>query len=111
MTTYEDTPETETNESLRKKMGGLRTSYFVKWLLPKWAADPKRLESVSVCEIVEEYIDEILKSPSPPQNNNCPHCGHHESSRPYGMNQQVYECNKCGGIWNADVMASTPEPK
>jgi hypothetical protein len=49
-------------------MEGLRTSYFMNWLLPKWGADPKRLESVSVCEIVEEYIAEMLKSSSSPQN-------------------------------------------
>jgi hypothetical protein len=57
-----------TNDSIRKQMEGLRTSYFMNWLLPKWGADPKRLESVSVCEIVEEYIAEMLKSSSSPQN-------------------------------------------
>lgn len=30
----------------------------------------------------------------------CPHCGHKGFSRPYGMNPEIYECNKCKGTWH-----------
>jgi Zn-finger nucleic acid-binding protein len=29
----------------------------------------------------------------------CPHCGFHEFSKPYGMNQSIAECKRCAGTW------------
>ena len=45
-------------QELMKRLDGYRTSYFMNWLMPKWLADPKRLESVSLAEIVAEYDKE-----------------------------------------------------
>ena len=37
------------------RLDGYRSSYFMDWFLPKWASDPKRLQYMSVAELVTEY--------------------------------------------------------
>ena len=43
---------------LLSRLDGYRASYFMDWFLPLWGNDKRRLQDVSVRQVIEKYEKE-----------------------------------------------------
>jgi hypothetical protein len=49
------------NNSIMSRIDGYRAMYFVHWVLQQYATDKRRLQDLSVAEIIEKYDQEQVK--------------------------------------------------
>jgi hypothetical protein len=49
------------NNSIMSRIDGYRAMYFVHWILQQYAMDKRRLQDLSVAEIIEKYDQEQVK--------------------------------------------------
>jgi transposase-like protein len=74
--------------------------------LPKCGGTSLCYESNALKKELERLIGIMVRSATKTADDSreitpCPHCGHDGWSRPYGMNPEIYECNKCAGTWHS----------
>lgn len=67
MSNKKDDKEVLDSRALLARLDGHRGMYFHSWLLGEWANDPKRLEHVSVTEIVRRYDQHCESSMANPE--------------------------------------------
>jgi len=48
-------------KSIMNRLDGYRAMYFVHWILQQYAMDKRRLQDLSVAEIIEKYDQEQVK--------------------------------------------------
>jgi hypothetical protein len=57
--------ESQQQKDLLTRLDGYRSNYFMDWFLPLWSADPKRLQNLSLAELVVKYDSEMQAPHNP----------------------------------------------